>query len=108
MEASRVTRDTTHTRQSIWDTVTEAASTCAGPWVPGAGHVRIRKSSSSRRGKLSDPTYEPCIQAALIQGIANGLYKSIAAAVKEQNVSRNSSDVIIHSTGLLGIASDTE
>ncbi|KAG1727550.1 DDE superfamily endonuclease-domain-containing protein [Suillus paluster] len=53
------------------------------------GLVRIRKSISGRRGKLrasSDPTYESRIQAA-IQGIANGLYKSIAAAAKEQNVS---------------------
>jgi len=59
----------------------------------GMGLVRIRKSSSGRRGKLrasSDPTYESRIQAA-IQGIANGLYKSIAAAAKEQNVSLVSS-----------------
>lgn len=57
------------------------------------GLVRIRKSSSGRRGKLwasSDPTYESRIQAAT-QGIANGLYKSIAAAAKEQNVSHDSS-----------------
>ncbi|KAG2079203.1 hypothetical protein BDR04DRAFT_1086342 [Suillus decipiens] len=51
------------------------------------GLVCIRKSISGRRGKLrasSDPTYESRIQAA-IQGIANGLYQSVAAAAKEQN-----------------------
>ena len=51
--------------------------------------VRLRKSSSRRRGKpraSSDPTYESRIQAA-IQGIAKGLYKSIADAAMDQNVS---------------------
>ncbi|KAG2049435.1 hypothetical protein BDR06DRAFT_975196 [Suillus hirtellus] len=61
----------------------------AGAALLAMGLVHIHKSSSGRQGKLRaslDPTYESCIQAA-IQGIANGLYKSIAAAAKEQNVS---------------------
>ncbi|KIK75418.1 hypothetical protein PAXRUDRAFT_835684 [Paxillus rubicundulus Ve08.2h10] len=47
------------------------------------------EGNSGRRGKLhatSDPTYESRINAA-IQGLANGLYKTLAAAARDQNVS---------------------
>ncbi|KAI6096569.1 hypothetical protein EDD16DRAFT_643604 [Pisolithus croceorrhizus] len=51
--------------------------------------VRLHRSSKRIRGKLrasSDPTYESRIQAA-IQGLVSGVYKTISAAARDQNVS---------------------